>query len=110
MSAIRLLNTFRVRLLLLLALLLIATLGVQFYLNFREERRVAQIIAKQEQALAASVALALESLPRKDKYLDDIDKEHAVPLQQEHRSVMNVLVVRDDGRVDDSLDPAYKPK
>ncbi|MDT7543544.1 MAG: hypothetical protein QOE33_3448 [Acidobacteriota bacterium] len=110
MSAIRLLNTFRVRLLLLLALLLIATLLVQFYLNLREERRVALTIAKQEQALAASVALALESLPRKDKYLDDIDKEHTVSLQHEHRSVMNVLVVRDDGRVDDSLDPAFKPK
>jgi signal transduction histidine kinase len=110
MSAIRLLNTFRVRLLLVLALLLIATLGVQFYLNYREERRVALTIAKQEQALAASVALALESLPRTDKYLFDIDREHPVPLRQEHRSVMNVLVVREDGRVDDSLDPAYKPK
>jgi signal transduction histidine kinase len=110
MSAIPHLNTFRVRLLLVLALLLVATLGLQFYLNLREERRVAQTIAKQEQALAASVALALESLPRKDKYLVDIDKEHAVPLREDHRSVINVLIVRDDGRVDDSLDPAYKPR
>ncbi|MFL6230043.1 MAG: sensor histidine kinase [Pyrinomonadaceae bacterium] len=110
MSALRLLNTFRVRLLLLLALLLVATLGVQFYLNQRQERRVALTIAKQEQALAASVALALESLPRKDKYLVDIDKEHTVGLRQDHKSVINVLVVNEDGRVDDSLDPAYKPK
>lgn len=110
MSAIRHLYTFRVRLLLVLALLLVATLGLQFYLNLREERRVAQTIAKQEQALAASVALALESLPRKDKYLVDIDKEHPVPLREDHHSVMNVLIVRDDGRVDDSLDPAYKPR
>ncbi|MDT7602940.1 MAG: hypothetical protein QOF61_937, partial [Acidobacteriota bacterium] len=110
MSVIRLLNTFRVRLLLVLALLLIATLLVQFYLNLREERRVAFIIAKQEQALAASVALALESLPRKDKYLVDIDKEHKVALREDHKSVINVLIVNEDGRVDDSLDPAYKPK
>jgi signal transduction histidine kinase len=110
MSALRLLNTFRVRLLLLLALLLIATLGVQFYLNQREERRVALTIAKQEQALAASVALALESLPRKDKYLVEIDKEHKVGLRQDHRSVINVLIVNEEGRVDDSLDPTYKPK
>jgi signal transduction histidine kinase len=110
MSALRLLNTFRVRLLLLLALLLVATLGVQFYLNQREERRVALTIAKQEQALAASVALALESLPRKDKYLVDIDKEHNIGLRQDHHSVINVLIVNEDGRVDDSLDPAYKPK
>lgn len=106
----RLFNTFRLRLLLVLAALLIATLGVQFYLNRREERRVALTIAKQEQALAAAVALALESLPRFDKYLVDIDQEHKIPLRQEHPSVMNVLVVRDDGRVDDSLDPAYKPR
>ncbi|MCA1629322.1 MAG: HAMP domain-containing protein [Acidobacteria bacterium] len=106
----RLFNTFRIRLLLVLAVLLIATLGVQFYLNRREERRVALTIAKQEQALAAAVALALESLPRTDKYLVAIDQEHKIPLRTEHPSVMNVLVVRDDGRVDDSLDPAYKPR
>jgi signal transduction histidine kinase len=109
-SVTRLFNTFRVRLLLVLALLLVSTLGVQFLLNYSEERRVARTIAKQEQALAASVALALESFPYKDKYLDDIDKEHQTPLRQEHRSVINVLVVRDDGRVDDSLDAAYKPR
>jgi signal transduction histidine kinase len=110
MSAIRLLNTFRVRLLLVLALLLIATLGVQFYLNQRESQRVAQTIAQQEQALAASVALALESITTENKYLVDLDREHKAPLRQEHPSVMNVLVVREDGRVDDSLDPTYKPQ
>jgi signal transduction histidine kinase len=110
MSALRLLNTFRVRLLLLLALLLVATLGVQFYLNQRAAQRVALTIAKQEQALAASVALALESLPRKDKYLVEIDKEHKVGLRQDHHSVINVLIVNEEGRVDDSLDPAYKPR
>jgi signal transduction histidine kinase len=110
MSAIRLLNTFRVRLLLVLALLLIATLGVQFYLNQRESQRVAQTIAQQEQALAASVALALESITTENKYLVDLDREHKFPLRQEHPSVMNVLVVREDGRVDDSLDPTYKPQ
>jgi hypothetical protein len=109
-SVTRLFNTFRVRLLLVLALLLVSTLGVQFLLNYGEERRVARTIAKQEQALAASVALAMESFPQKYKYLDDIDKEHPTPLRLEHRSVINVLVVRDDGRVDDSLDPAYKPR
>jgi signal transduction histidine kinase len=110
MSALRLLNTFRVRLLLLLALLLVATLGVQFYLNQRAAQRVALTVAKQEQALAASVALALESLPRKDKYLVEIDKEHKVGLRQDHHSVINVLIVNEEGRVDDSLDPAYKPR
>src|ERR671932_1736153 len=100
MSAIRLLKTFRVRLLAVLALLLIATLGVQFYLNLRESQRVAQTIAKQEQALAAAVALALESITTANKYLTDLDREHKIPLRQEHPSVKNVIVVRKDGRVD----------
>src|SRR5919199_3526483 len=110
MSAIRLLKTFRVRLLAVLALLLIATLGVQFYLNLRESQRVAVTIARQEQALAASVALGLESIPTANKYLVELDREHKIPLRQEHPSVMNVLIVREDGRVDDSLDPTYKPQ
>lgn len=110
MSRLSLLYSFRARLLLVLASLLVATLGVQYYLNLREERRVALTIARQEQALTASIALALESLPRKTEYLEDVDAEQPPPLRQEHPSVINVLVVREDGRVDDSLDPAYEPK
>jgi signal transduction histidine kinase len=110
MSAFRLLNSFRARLMLVLASLLLATLGVQYYLNHREEQRVATTIARQEQALAASISLALESLPRVNEYMEDVDKEHTSRLRDEHPSVMNVLVVRHDGRVDDSLDPAYQPR
>ena len=110
MSSPKLLNSFRARLLLVLASLLVATLGVQYYLNRREEQRVALTIARQEQALTASIALALESLPRKTEYLEDVERENTPRLREEHPSVMNVLIVRNDGRVDDSLDPAYKPR
>ena len=110
MSAPSPFNSFRVRLLLVLAALLVGTLGVQYYLNRREEQRVASTIAKQEQALAASVALALESITTGGKYLEDLDRDHPVRLREEHPSVTNVLVVREDGRIDDSLDPAYKPE
>jgi signal transduction histidine kinase len=109
MGTFRIFNSFRARLLLVLASLLVATLGVQYYLNHREEQRVALTIARQEQALSASIALALESLPRRNEYLEDVDREHAVRLRDAHPSVVNVLVVRDDGRIDDSLDPAWKP-
>ncbi|HEY0077125.1 MAG TPA: ATP-binding protein [Pyrinomonadaceae bacterium] len=101
--------SFRARLLLVLAALLVATLGVQYYLNRRAEQRVAVTIARQERALTAAIALALESIPRTDKYLEEIDKEHRIPLRTEHPSVMNILIVREDGRIDDSLDPTYKP-
>ena len=102
--------SFRGRLLLVMAGLLLATLGVQYYLNQRAAQRVAVVIAEQEQALAASIALALESITTTE-YMADIDRQHSVSLLEEQAGrVMNVLVVRGDGRVDDSLDPDYQPK
>ncbi len=102
--------SFRWRLLLVMAALLVATLLVQSYLHRREELRRAIIIAKQEQALAASTALALESITS-NEYLIKIDKLHKVPfLEEQAGRVMNILVVNEHGRVDDSLDPRYAPR
>ena len=102
--------SFRGRLLLVMAGLLLATLGVQYYLNQRAAQRVAVVIAEQEQALAASTALALESI-NSTKYLAEIDREHKGSLLQEQAGrVMNILVVNEVGRVDDSLDPQYAPQ
>ncbi|MDQ3804880.1 MAG: ATP-binding protein [Acidobacteriota bacterium] len=109
MSLLRLIYSFRTRLLIVMALLLVATLGVQFYLFRREELRRAVIIAEQEQALVASTALALQSITSR-AYLTDIDKERPVPfLQEQAGRVINILVVNEHGRVDDSLDPRYAP-
>ncbi|HEV2765657.1 MAG TPA: HAMP domain-containing protein, partial [Pyrinomonadaceae bacterium] len=105
-----LLFSFRVRLLLLMAALLVSTLGVQYYLNRRAEQRVARTIAEQEQALAASMALAIESINTGD-YMADIDAGHRnVLLSEQAGRVENVLVIRSDGRIDDSLDTALQPK
>jgi signal transduction histidine kinase len=103
--------SFRMRLLLVLALLLLATLAVQYYLFYREEMRRAVIISEQEQALAASTALALESITADPPiYLWQLDQTRAVPfLQEQARRVVNILVVNQEGRVDDSLDPQFAP-
>ena len=105
----RLFYSFRTRLLLVMALLLVATLGVQFYINWLEQRSHALIIAGQEQALTASVALANESITS-GKYMYQLEEERArsVLLEQAGR-VVNVMVVRQDGRIDDSLEPRYRP-
>ncbi len=121
MQALNPFNSFRVRLLLVLALLLIATLGVQFFLNRRAEQRVARRIAAQEQALAAGISLAVQSFSSTER-LKDLDKNGQF-LQREKQAgrITNVLIVRDDGDVpgggvdpediiDDSLDPAYNPE
>ena len=105
-----LLYSFRTRLLLLMAALLVSTLGVQYYLNRRAEQRVAQTIAEQEQALAASMALAIESI-NTGEYMADIDAGHkSLLLSEQVGRVENVLVVRSDGRIDDSLDTRFQPK
>src|SRR5215211_113332 len=107
----RLLYSFRTRLLLVMALLLIATLGVQYYFGRIRSRDRAAVVAAQEQALTASIALANESITS-GKYMFEIEKANNDSLLEKQRDrVINVLVVRDeDGRVEDSLDPKYRPE
>ncbi|MDQ1522371.1 MAG: hypothetical protein QOE47_295, partial [Pyrinomonadaceae bacterium] len=120
MGIFRLLNSFRVRLLLVLAGLLVATLGVQFYLNRLSEQQVARTIAEQEQALAAGISLAAQTFPT-TKRINELDQERGFLLREKHAGrVTNVLIVRDEGRVpnrlddediiDDSLDPKLNPE
>jgi signal transduction histidine kinase len=120
MSLFNVLNSFRVRLLLVLAGLLVATLGLQFYLNRRSEQRVARVIAEQERALAAGISLAAQTFPT-TKRLSELDKELGFSLREKYaRRITNVLVVKDEGRIpnrlddddiiDDSLDPKFIPE
>ena len=102
--------SFRARLLLVLALLLFATLVVQFYLNRLEKESHAVLIAKQEQALAASTSFALESITEPDKYMYEFYEDRKTPfLEDQMRRVKNILVVDEDGNVDDSFDKRYLP-
>ena len=107
----RLFYNFRTRLLLVMILLLVATIGTQYYLGRIRSRTRALTVAGQEQALAASIALANESITS-TKYMFELDKKGDQSLLVRHRGrVVNVLVVRDrDGRIDDSLDPDYQPE
>jgi signal transduction histidine kinase len=107
----RIFYSFSVRLLLVMALLLVATLGVQLYLYRLEQGRRSSMIAEQEQALTASVALANESITS-TKYMFELEKARNKSLLQEQEGrVVNVLVVRDeDGRVEDSLERKYRPE
>ncbi|HEX8118508.1 MAG TPA: ATP-binding protein [Pyrinomonadaceae bacterium] len=111
----RLFYSFRTRLLLVMALLLVATLGLQYYLNRLEQQRRGlmrgALVAGQEQALTASIALANESITS-SKYMFQLDKPGDQSLLERQRGrVVNVLVVRDsDGRINDSLDPDYRPE
>ncbi|HVG28888.1 MAG TPA: HAMP domain-containing protein, partial [Pyrinomonadaceae bacterium] len=109
MDGVGIIYSFRARLLIVLAALLVSTLAVQYYLNQRAARRRSDRVTAQERALAAGTALALKSISS-TKYLGDLDQERGVPLLEEYKDrVLNVLVVNGEGRVDDSLDPRYRP-
>ena len=105
-----LVESFRARLLLLLALMLGLTLGIQYYFNLRSVKNNARMIIEQEQAIMTGIALGLDSL-QSEKYLDQILGSLKDPLLNDKNvRVKNILVVDDAGNVIDSLQKEYVPK
>ena len=105
-----LVESFRARLLLLLALMLGLTLGIQYYFNVRAVRANARMIIEQEQAIMTGVALGVKGLTS-DKYLDEIIGSAREPLLNNKRiRVRNILIVDDDGNIRDSLAPEFSPR
>jgi signal transduction histidine kinase len=105
-----LLNSFRVRLLLLLAALLMLTLSAQYYVNLRAVRSNTQFIIEQQQAIMAGVALGVNSLSS-GLYLDQMRDQAKQPLLGEQSErVKNVLIVDEQGDIKDSLDKNQIPQ
>ena len=103
-------RSFRARLLLLLAMMLGLTLGVQYYFNLRQVNANARMIIEQEQAIMTGIALGLESI-QSDRYLDEIIGDLREPLLKDKNiRVKNILVVDDDGNIRDSLIPELNPR
>ena len=103
-------QSFRARLLLLLALILGLTLGVQYYFNLRTVRSNARMIIEQEQAIVTGVAVGYDSL-QSARYLDEIIGDLKEPLLKDKNvRVKNILVVDDDGNVRDSIIPEFSPQ
>ncbi|HEU4875416.1 MAG TPA: hypothetical protein VFT44_20075, partial [Pyrinomonadaceae bacterium] len=103
-------QSFRARLLLLLAMMLGLTLGVQYYFNLRQVNANARMIIEQEQAIMTGIALGLESI-QSDRYLDEIIGDLREPLLKDKNiRVKNILVVDDDGNIRDSLIPELNPR
>src|SRR5215510_13327723 len=103
-------QSFRARLLLLLALMLGLTLGIQYYFNLRTVRANARMIIEQEQAIMTGIALGIESL-QSDQYLTEIAGSLREPLLNDKNvRVRNILVVDDDGNIRDSVISDYNPR
>jgi signal transduction histidine kinase len=113
MALSRLLNSFRVRLLFLLALVLVLTVSVQYYVNLRAVHSNTQFIVEQQQAIMAGVALGVNSISSKE-YLFRMREQGKLPwLGSQSNRVENVLIVDEQGNIRDSLfknqTPQYNP-
>jgi signal transduction histidine kinase len=106
----KLLNSFRAQLLLLLLVMLGLTLFVQYYFNLRAVQSNAHLIVEQEQAIMAGVALGVNSINSK-KYLDQMRNDLREPVFDERTGrVKNVLVIDNNGDVQDSLVSTFAPR
>lgn len=103
-------NTFRGRLLIILAFLLIATLGVQFYLNLSTQDENNEIRELQAQALVAGITLGFNSLTSKDR-LQDLVRRDEQPFFDEEttRRIKDIIIINNNWQISDSLSDEYLP-
>jgi signal transduction histidine kinase len=105
------LNTFRGKLLLILAFLLVATLGVQYYLNYLSQKQNIRLRDAQAQALVAGIALGFTGLTvQEDRLQDLIERPGQTFLDEPARErIRDVIIIDNNWQITDSLSPDYLP-
>ena len=104
-------HTFRARLLFILAILLVATLGVQYFLNLQTERRNEDLREMQTQALVAGIALGVNSISSDARLQDLVDPGSSQSFFDERttKSIRDILVIDNEWQIYDSLSDKYLP-
>jgi signal transduction histidine kinase len=103
-------NTFRGRLLLILVFLLIATLGVQYYLNLLTENENRNLREMQEQTLVAGIAVGISSLTSESRVQDLITQPGQTLLDaRAKKRIKDIIIIDNEWRVIDSLNEDYLP-
>lgn len=104
-------QTFRGRLLLILALLIVATLGVQYYLNYLTQQENIGLRDAQAQALVAGIALGSAGITApEERMVDLIDRPDQTFLDEASRAlIIDVLIIDDKWTISDSLTERYWP-
>lgn len=103
-------NTFRGRLLLILAFLLVATLGVQYYLNLLTQRQNNELRDAQAKALVAGITLGSNSISS-SAYMDELIKREDQTYFDDAAAarVKDVIIIDNKWQVRDSLNPDFQP-
>lgn len=104
-------KTFRGRLLLILAFLLVATLSFQYFLNLRTQRENSVMREAQEQSIVAGIALGFTSMTSPDFRLQDlIDQPEQTFIDNSVRErIRDIIIIDSDWQITDSLNPQLLP-
>ncbi|HMO80920.1 MAG TPA: ATP-binding protein [Pyrinomonadaceae bacterium] len=105
------LNTFRGRLLMILALMLVATLGVQYYLNLLMQQENDELRQLQTDALVLGMNLGFNSLTSETDRIGDMiaQPEKAYLDAPALERIRDILIIDNQWRISDSLDPEHLP-
>jgi signal transduction histidine kinase len=98
------LRTFRGRLLIILAILLIATLGFQYYLNLQTQDENNSLREMQEQALVAGFALGTNGITSRE-YMVELVKREGQTFFDENitQRIRDIIVINQNWEISDSL-------
>jgi signal transduction histidine kinase len=90
--------------------MLIATLGVQYYLNLLTQRENDELREAQSQALVAGITVGFNSLTSDQRVQDLVDDPDQTYFDQSTKErIKDVIVIDDKWQVTDSLNPDYLP-
>lgn len=104
------LNTFRGRLLVILAFLLITTLAVQFFLNWRMENQNKNMRAMQQQALVAGITLGANSLTSGDRLQEFVKRQGQSFFDEKStKRIQDIILINPEWEIYDSLSDEYLP-
>jgi signal transduction histidine kinase len=104
------LKTFRGRLLVILAVLLIVTLSLQYYLNLKTQRENNDLRQIQNQALLAGMTLGFNSMSSSVPLEDYVNRE-GQPFYDEKTTqrIRDIIVIDNQWQVYDCLNKDYQP-
>ena len=96
---------------LILALLIVATLGVQYYLNYLTQQENIELRDAQAQALVAGIALGTTGLTSpEERVVDLINRPDQTFLDDASKEkIIDIIIIDDEWRVSDSLNEDYFP-
>src|SRR5215203_5106510 len=104
-------QTFRGRLLLILAFSLIATLGVQYYLNLLTQRQNNQLRDIQAKALVAGITLGTNVITSTEYMQDLVERDGQTYFDEATRArIKDIIIIDNNWEVTDSLNnPDFVP-